>query len=325
MNIILNKNLKEGALSSFKKRNLQQKITYIANKEVDKKVESFDLISGDINTSYLENIGLVGLISFAYSNHLKLSFTPNDFWILLVSELAKEVNLNPEIYKSLFTDKEEKEEILIQHDSIYIPTDIFSKILSSKVKFDSSILFPNFTTNKEITTSILHSMFCDMSSAYYSYGMFLCGIPEIKLLGQQEDWIMLKEYADKILSIFSNKSSKIKEYKKSVANIFSKISETFDNKDSNIEFWKDIFTSKNLGSGHDLEINGWIKDLFITKHAVNKIQNFEENVSSVEYFIVTFNGKEHYKEVSGGFDIEVSEDSFYSLKYSKHIFKLNHI
>lgn len=325
MNIILNKDLKRDFFPNLDSYFLENKLNIIANIGVNNKEQKYYPYLESIDKTYLKNIGLVGLISLCYSNHLKLMLRPNDFWILLISEIAKEVNANPEIYRDLFTSKEDKEEITITHGSHKIPVNIFSNILSTKIKFNSDLLFPNFSTNNEVMTSISQSMFCDMSSAYYNYTMFLCGIPEIKLLGQQKDWILLLESVEKILDVFSSKSNKIAKYKNNVLPIYQEIVKTFEKNDFNKNFWLDIFTSKNIGSGGDLEIDGWIKQLFIAEHSVNKIQNFQENISSVKYKVISQNGEELFQEISGGFDIELNDDDFISLKYSKYIFKLQGI
>ena len=298
MNIILNEKLNTDSLPNLSSYLLENKLNTIANKGIDTKQEKYEPYLDHINKTYLKNIGLVGLISLAYSNHLKVILRPNDFWILLLSEIAKEVNANPEIYRDLFTQKNDKEEIIITHGSYKIPVNIFSNILSTKVQFDTSLLFPIFSTNNEIMTSVSQSMFCDMSSAYYNYTMFLCGIPEINLLGQQKDWFLLLESAEKLLNIFSCKSNKMAKYKERVLNIYFEIIKTFETEDFNKNFWRDIFTSKNIGSGNDLEINGWVKKLFITEHSVNKIQNFQENISSVKYKVVSENGTEYFQEIS---------------------------
>lgn len=321
MNIILNENLVEKNIDKLYQYSLSSKLKSLANKNIKYEDNKYHLLEEHEGKTFLANFGLVGLLSFAYTNHLKVALTPNDFWIVVLSEISKKVNENPQTYRDLFTTSSNKEEILIPYGSNIIPTDIFSTILSSKVMFDSKVLFPDFSTNTDNTTQFLHSIFCDMSSSYYSYTMFCCGIKEIKLLGTKEDWSKLFKHTEVLLDLFSQYSPNLKTYKNDVLEIFSDILLTFEKNDKNYDFWLDIFTSKNIGSGGDLEVNGWIKNLFIEKHSINKIQNFENTYSSVNYKVISL-PVENYKEISGGFETEMDDDNFYSLKYSKHILKL---
>jgi hypothetical protein len=272
----------------------------------------------EVPKSMLINTGLVGLLSEAYKSHLKVAITPQDIWIVLISEIAKEVNTNPEGYRSLFTKSEQKEEISVPSgSSTHIPMYALSKALASKVLFDSNLLFPQFSTNTEITTEVLQAIFCDIASPYYNYSMFCCGIPAIKLLGTQEDWQNLQHSWNKLIAIFD--TSTMKEYRTKVDNILGQINSTFTTPDGNAKFWMDIFTQKNVGSGGELTIDGWITELFVKKHSFAKITNFTSTHGIVTYTKVET--KCEFYRIYGGFDMTKDSDEFHQLAYSSYVFE----
>lgn len=272
----------------------------------------------EVPKTFLANVGLVGMLSEAYKSHLKVAITPQDIWIVLISEIAKEVNSNSEQYRSLFTTSQEKEEISVPSGSLtHMPTGTLSHALAGKVLFDSNLLFPEFTTNTAITTEVLQAMFCDMASPYYTYSMFCCGIPAIKLLGTQEDWQNLQKSWNNLIAIFNTQT--MKDYGAKVDNVLGNINTTFTTPDGNAEFWLDIFTQKNVGSGGELTINGWITDLFVTKHKSPMLTNFTSTHGIVNY--TQLETKREFYRIYGGFNMTKDTDEFHQLTYGSYVFE----
>jgi hypothetical protein len=273
----------------------------------------------ELPKSKLHNTGLMGMLSAAYSNHLKVAFAPQDIWIVLLSEIAKEVNTNSAQYRALFTDSDEKKELSVPSGSMtHIPMASLSNLLSQNVLFDSKLLFPEFSTNNAVTTEVIQAIFCDMASPYYSYSMFCCGIPAIKLLGTQADWENLQSSWNKLVNIFDTPA--MHKYGKQVDEILTKIKSTFTNPEGSIDFWKDIFTQKNVGSGGDLVISGWITQLFMTKHEFPKLTNFTATHGIVSY--TQLETKRQFYRIFGGFDTQEDAEGFHQLAYSNYVFEL---
>lgn len=273
----------------------------------------------EVPLSLLANPGLVGLLSEAYKSHLKVAITPQDIWIVLISEIAKEVNTNPEQYRSMFTKSDKKEEISVPSGSLtHIPTNLLSKALSEKVLFDSQLLFPQFSTDTAITTEVIQAMFCDMASPFYNYSMFCCGIPAVKLLGNQEDWQNLQTSWNKLITIFDSQT--MKDYGSKVNNILEQINTTFTDSNSNADFWLNIFTQKNVGSGGELTINGWITELFVEKHKTPMLTNFTSTHGIVNY--TQLETKREFYRIYGGFDMNKDSEEFYQLTYNSYVFEV---
>lgn len=275
---------------------------------------------GDVPESTLREPGLVGLLSDAYSFHRKVAIAPQDVWMLLISEIAIEVKGQPDLYRELFTDSDSKKELSVASGSmIEIPMDALSDLLGKNVNFDMSCLFPKFTTSTEITDEMTQALFCDMASPYYSYSMFCCGIPEIKLLGTADDWEQLLASWMQLGAVFSRYNESLVPYFVRVEDIIGAFIDEFIEEDGNTAFWKDIFTQKNVGSGGDLVIDGWISSLFIKNHGLKKIDNYTTTNAIVKYEQKQTGRK--FAAVYGGYHHVRDDDGFIRLEYSKYIFE----
>lgn len=274
------------------------------------------------HTHNLGITGLIGLLSKAYSNHLNVSISANDIWSLVISQLKECIKSNASSWRHLFTDSPDKEEITVPSGSLdVLPTDLISSILSDKVKFDSTVLFPSFSTLKTNYDRHLHNLFLDMSSPYYSYSMFCCGIRSIKLDGNLSDWELLNDHCIKLFEIFDLSNSDIKDtafdaWKSNVLMIASNMIKSFKNP-TDVSWMSDIFTQRNIGSGPELSIDGWISDLYYFQPTIKKIENFSTDIAVVEYKNTTTQ-KEHAL-VSGGLSYAIVND-FIELQYKEFIF-----
>lgn len=274
------------------------------------------------HTHNLGVTGLIGLLSKAYSNHINVSISANDLWSLVISQLKESVKAKPSLWKHLFTDSDKKQEISVQSCSLdVLPTDLISKILSDKVKFDSSALFPSFSTLKTNYDRHLNNLFLDMSSPYYSYSMYCCGIRSVKLDGELSDWLLLKEHCNKIFEIFDQSMTDTKDesfeiWKSNVLMVANNLVDSYKNPEK-IEWMLDIFTQKNIGSGPELEINGWISLLYYFQPRLKKIENFSTDIAVVDYKNLSTN--KEYTLVSGGLSYEMVED-FIELTYNEFVF-----
>jgi len=313
MKIKLNTKLK--AIEETKKIDISYNILALSQSQHSRENRfSYKLLTGKVETS-LPNQGFVGLVSYCYSNHLPLAIAPHDLWVVILSEISKEIATNTSSYRQLFTKSETKEMITVPSDSMTeIPINVLSDAVSKNILFDSSILFQNFSTQTPIISETIQAIFCDMASPYYDYSMFMCGIPSIQLLGTVQDWEKVSQGFKDLVHLF-NQPSLHSYFKKAQPILEHFISASKG--DISIDFWKDIFTQKNVGSGGQLTIDGWITKLFMTEHSLPKITNFTKNKGVVKY--TQLQTKDEFVAVYGGFDTKLNSDGFYELEYAKYI------
>lgn len=311
MIIDFNNNLQPNFLS--KQYDISEKARSIAYNQHPLTQEFvYQVISGK-KESNLVNPGLLGLISHCYSNHLPLSLAPHDFWIVFISEIAKEVSTHSQQYRHLFTKNDEKELIAVPSNSLTeMPIGMLAEKVSGKVLFNSDIIFPSFKEITPIVKTTMQAIFCDMASPYYDYAMYLCGLPKIELRENTEEWKKLKLSVENLVEIFN--TPQLQKYKDKLIPLLNQFISTSE---GNIDksFWLDIFTQKNVGSGNTLQINGWITQLFMKKHQFNKIENFTANHGVVKY--TQLQTKKEFVAVYGGYDMNKNKEGFYELIYDK--------
>lgn len=314
MKLVLNDKLSKP--SNLPEYSLGQEIRYNMTK-VLKPEEKYQFLYQFPKTK-LRNAGFLGFLSHAYSNHVKVAISPYDIWILIISEVSKFIVDKPEPFRALFTNSDEKKEILVPTESEYeMPMDLLTRALACNVKFDASILFPELSIESEDSVGMIQALFCEMASPYYSYSMFMCGLPEIKVLGTVDDWKNISTNFDKLFELLGE-CYNFKNYTLRVKIILDNIVNSFEASElDRISFWKDIFTQKNVGSGGQLEVNGWITHFLIVQQKPLKLENFTNNIGYVRYKNVSSGNS--YMSVHGGFDYDLDEEDFAVLRYTKHI------
>ncbi|OQV19509.1 hypothetical protein BV898_06497 [Hypsibius exemplaris] len=117
-------------------------------------------------------------------------------------------------------------------------------------------IIPNFTTttsNDRIVSSVV--MMATLK-AYFSYKMSLmCGLPEVTLLGEREDWQKLLTRLDKLPS-FGKETS---QWATLLKPVLTRFVSAFDEPESkeNKDFWQTIVHYESGGSGPSY-LSGWI-------------------------------------------------------------------
>lgn len=299
-------------------REFSLKDTVVLNmSKILEKDEKYQFFYEFPNTK-LRNVGFLGFLSHAYSNHVKISISPYDIWILIISEVSKFIVSKPEPFRGLFTDSAEKKEITIFTDAEYeMPMNELSAALASNIKFDANILFPELSIQSEESVAMIQALFCEMASPYYSYSMMMCGLPEIKVLGTIDDWKTIRTNFNKLFDLLNN-CYDFKNYPSTVETVLNNIINSFkSSQQDSISFWKDIFTEKNIGSGSQREINGWITHFLIVQQKPLKLENFTNTIGYVRY--KNLDSGKHYMSIHGGFDYDLDEEEFAVLRYSKYI------
>lgn len=278
------------------------------------------LVHSTVPMFNMSNSGLFGLLSYCYSYHKNVVINPTDMWNTFLSQLTIAVSKNADKYRALFTESDKKETISVPTDSFHeLPVSLVIHELKKLVKFDVDLILTEFSTDTEMSREVSSHIFLDMASPYYDYSMFCCGIRSIKIGGTTEDWEKAYKNAMELLTIFDLDNDKFQNWRASCLTIMTSFLNATKN-DYDVDFFKDIFTQKNVGSGRQLEINGWFTNIFYDIPSFKKIDNFCAPMGKVEYKN-TSTGK-NYVMYSGAFS-HVEKDGFLELEYSKHIFEKN--
>lgn len=208
--------------------------------------------------------GFLGMLSDAYSRHVKVAVAPHDIWFVVMTGLAEVIAENVSACRPLFTNQEGKTQIAI---AVGDPTDLTGNIdafeaeLRKLVPLDIDMFVPDFSTHTKASRNATMAAFMDGVKVYYDYAMFLCGIPAVKVLGTLEDWKLFKQRLMEIDVMFASVGVSISQWFGRVSAIADNIIETLEGEDRT-EWWTNIFSQRNQGSGGQKSINGWVVDLY---------------------------------------------------------------
>lgn len=269
-------------------------------------------------------LGYLDLLSFAYSRHEIIRVAPHDLWFVFLGEIAKIVNKNSKVCRLLFTTAEdgEKVEILVPTtDPTTIDPMLIMAQLQKLVPTDSTLFVPNLSTMNLDSKIAMAAMFADAVQSYYNYSTFLCGIPAIEVTGTVEDWQTVTKNSLAIGELLQAVGlEKEAMYCVKVSALFALIGAQVMSGEISIPFWKDIFTSKNVGSGGDLRITGWITDLFFEKPEDMKFENFLSSYAVLPYKNLETNRQ--FKAVYGAFEQHRTPGGVLYSGYAHHIYEV---
>jgi len=260
-------------------------------------------------------LGFMGLLADCYSRHEKLTIQPHDLWFIVLSEVAKEVNKNSEKYRSIFTKSAGKVDIMVPGCE---ELDIEAVISHLRVLVPSNLdtFLPRLSTAFAAEDIAMAATFCDMVQSYYNYMTFCCGLPEIEVTGTAEDWQALSDCSRALMATFIDAGGPIIYFAK-LFKLFENIADQVRRNEPNVDFWRDIFRTKNIGSGGELAVNGWIRDLYLEQRG-DKLENFLVSVGSVPYTNVDTGRK--FTAVYGAFGV-VEIDGFLRSTYDHFTFE----
>ena len=199
---------------------------------------------------------------------------PDMFWFTIVNEIAREVRLFPERYRSLFTDSKEKKTLEVPASSATeLPMDILDSLLSDsvpdKVLKDCIVDVPFVTKPSEGFKQVIMSAFAHMAAPFYDYTTCRCGIPEVAVEGRSEDWVAMIQSCSVLRKRFPEES-RLNNYVERVGKLLQEIHDnTFcdlSNSESRVaseSFFSSIFwATSNCGSGSPYYCKGWIIGLY---------------------------------------------------------------
>jgi hypothetical protein len=271
--------------------------------------------------------GFVEMVAKAYSTHEPIVVAPHDLWYVVLSEIASVIKKNETTCRSLFTKSEEKITIEVPAENLYeLPLATIMERLRELSPVDLDIFVPELTTSTPDAVTAMYAGVCDALQNYYDYMTYMCGLPMVRVTGTKTDWQNLIFACQKISDIFKSVNlPSVSTWLGRCEDIFSMISITLDNPESqeSIDFWKSIYRKKNVGSGQQMVISGWIVDLFYEKRALAKLENYTTNMSVVPFTAkgVGGSGEVALISVHGPFEVHRTNDGFLETVYNNIVFK----
>ncbi|KAM0262999.1 hypothetical protein ACHAQJ_001377 [Trichoderma viride] len=199
----------------------------------------------------------------AWGQHQSLILRPDEIWFEILAQLNFYMTAHAEDIRHLFVDFDGKEEIKVWRLSWHDVIAAFAGEIQQRVKTDWLLdwIMPGFSTtddNDGLTATVL---MMGLMQHYFEFsGGIICGLPEVTLLGERDDWVKLLGKLDRLKEWGEEPA----DYAERLRPILKRFVDTWDDPecDETKDFWKNIVRSQRLfscGAGPpDYSISGWI-------------------------------------------------------------------
>ncbi len=265
--------------------NLEQSNEHIA--KFDKRVNEYNLksfapnlIQGSIQGSNNRNNinmfdstfqnGLIGSVADAYNHHFCLELSPDVIWIAIMTQFNLYLFKYNKELRSKFVRHKDKialkafsldNRFSCNWEHIY---KIFLNQMKESIKDNDLIdwCVPSFSTTTNLEKITGMTVFMSTMKSYFSYKVeFFCGIPSVTLTGTVEDWILLREKANKLID-YDNKDNIMQQWCKRLFPVLDMFIESYKAGQTGltnevIDWWSKIVSFRHYGSG-STKMSGWI-------------------------------------------------------------------
>lgn len=157
--------------------------------------------SNNIVDYYPNMNGFLKAIHLAFDEHYPLVLSPDDVWVAIAQGFSNHINAHSEELRNQFVNFEGKKYIEILRNSFIKGSpnndwiggfSEFSDKISQFIGDKRDLFVSNFSTTGIIEKAASEVILMDSMKAYFDYGCkTCCGIPEITLLGTEDDWSLV--------------------------------------------------------------------------------------------------------------------------------------
>ena len=285
--------------ANFKKRRIENLLNSILDKTKPNATyrSEPDVVQHSLYGDKVAVNGILDYLQLAYNHHYGVVFSPDIIMHTVLCNVAEEVKNKEHYFRDYFTKSSEKT-LLTVHTTgnIAKAVESWSVQVNTHSHTDMIEWVKPFSESDGLATLSLKCSMLDMVSKYYDYAMFMCGIPKIQLSGSKQDWEDLK-----------NRLSDIRSKLQHFNNYMNRVNECVDDLiDGNTSKLAGIMSVNRVGSGGQLKLDGWIKNLFYDNKP-RMIQTFNPCVSGVDF--KDFGSGEEFRIHSGIMCVEADDSN----------------
>lgn len=207
--------------------------------------------------------GIFAALLNSYSYHYNLVLSPDHIHNAIACIWSKYVDLNAEKFRSQIVNHQDKKTLEYISGGSYDPVCNleFINALFDLVQYDCNLDLSWFGKVNSYTTTtnedhiIRFGSLLAATKKYYEYKCTLCcGIPSVELLGDREDWLILKNNIESMPTLNDNN---LVVWKNLLIEVLYKFIDAYDGI-VNMDFWQSCITGQSFGSGPQLIYGGWI-------------------------------------------------------------------
>jgi hypothetical protein len=232
--------------------------------------------------------GFLSYLAMAWENHYSAVLRPDDLWYVIVCEIARVVRGDPKCYAGLFTKTPDAQAEIIVGTADVEAIDPYKLISALRKAVPNPLVvemfLPDFTTATHDSQLALNIAFCDVVSPYYRYGTLLCGIPNIRVDGIYEDWVLLRQSIKDVAGVFEKLNPRIVAWlTKCRARVDKIIDAAFDGKADAKELFSQMVRLHHCGSGHQFEMTGWVLEFLYNSKQKIQLEGLPSHISRLDY------------------------------------------
>lgn len=192
----------DSTLDTFTAQQIIEK--FLETAQIDKTLSNIvcQSMTGE-NMCYVGSDVMWQTFLMCYATHRPILISPDVIFLLIGQKITSYVRNYPERFRKKFVDfKGQKELTMVSPTDLFdadtdwmsIIDGIYAQIKSNTTQLDTTLLLNDFSTTQcdERIASIATMM--GTLESYYRYTVrhYICGIPEVTLLGTSEDWEKLQ-------------------------------------------------------------------------------------------------------------------------------------
>ncbi len=212
--------------------------------------------------SCTEDHALLTAVHNAFFLHHPLRLSPDMIWLTLARGFALHVNLHAEELRHRFVSHSGKEKLVVErrdffpgHDNPWAEVfEVFSEQIRDRVGRLRDFVVCDFSTTGPIERAVSELMVMETFQAYFDFEFVCgCGIPEITLAGNVDDWKSIRNRA----ALFGEFG--LQRWAKALDPVLAQFVAAAEGK-ADQSFWQSFFRYRS-GSGPSV-MTGWITTLF---------------------------------------------------------------
>ncbi len=303
------------------KKSLNNFLAYKSENEPNQDIGNYSTIriANDIQAYGKENANEIYMYSchfhpfietlhLSFAEHRPLIISPDMIWLMIIQGFAVHLDENSDDLREMFVKHDEKLKISIRRDDFRKDQNnrwdnTFPEFCDSIEKYVGSditnLVVSNFSTTTFAEKASFQLALMDAVDNYFTYEVVtMCGIPEITLTGDTNDWQKILMNIDKF------RKYDLDWWVDALTPVLQEFVDASKG-DIDTSFWQSIYKMENKSGGP--HVTGWILKMF--PYLKDYQNNFNKNMNS-EWGVTVPSFPSGYSKVDFIWDYIIADEIF---------------
>jgi len=228
----------------------------------EKGVESYSSPPSNVVAVFSDKNILAKMVHDAFYKHYPIELSPDVIWITIMQGFALHVHQNAEKLRDKFVDFDGKKQLAISRPDFALGRKEndwagvfpeFEQLIKENIgETTTDLITQDFSTTGPVEKITMQIVLMDVVESYFEYVIMCgCGIPSIQLTGTAEDWISIRERAEKLADFG------LDWWTAELLPVLDKLVDAAKG-EPDVEFFSSI-CNLYAGSGYRTPVTGWIQ------------------------------------------------------------------